>query len=204
MVCSAKHLPLDFLCHEVSDLVAETPILTLASTDLVALPLSRVHSVTYQALRTPLIQSLLADRLDISPPVPPAYPYSACLTPHTCTGLPRFIYGRIHLMCTGTSHLAALISGRNRDSSTLCLFCEEDNESFQDVILLCPAKDQPRLTHLSGVDNIGHDAPLWLLVPLLSRLAVYLYATHAVFPPAMLCIRATTPTPEPGSDSDSA
>jgi len=60
-VNSAKHFPLDSLCHEVSDLIEEISILPLASTDLVALPLSRVPSVTYQALRTPLIQSLLAD-----------------------------------------------------------------------------------------------------------------------------------------------
>ena len=69
-VNSTKHLPLDSLCHEVSDLIEEISILPLASTDLVALPLSRVPSVTYQALRVPLIQPLLADWLDISPPVP--------------------------------------------------------------------------------------------------------------------------------------
>jgi len=39
-VNSAKHLPLDSLCHEVSDLVEEIPIVPLASTDLVALLLS--------------------------------------------------------------------------------------------------------------------------------------------------------------------
>ena len=60
-VNSAKHLPLDSLCHEVSDLFEEIPILPLASTDLVALPLSRMPSVTYQALRVPLLQSLLTD-----------------------------------------------------------------------------------------------------------------------------------------------
>jgi len=87
VVNSAEHLPLDSLCHEVSDLIEEISILPLASTDLVALPLSRVPSVTYQALRTPLIQSLIADWLDISPPVPSHYPYGACLTPHAFTGL---------------------------------------------------------------------------------------------------------------------
>jgi len=40
-VISGKHLPLDYLYHEVSDLIEEIPILQLASTDLVALPLSR-------------------------------------------------------------------------------------------------------------------------------------------------------------------
>jgi len=203
-VNSAKHLPLDSLCHEVSDLLEEIPILPFASTDLVALPLSRVPSVTYQALRASLIQSLLADWLDISPPVPLSYLYSACLTPHAFTVIPQFICGRIHPMCTGASHLAPHILWRNRDSSILCPFCEEDAESFQYAILLCPAKAQPRLTHLSGVDNIGPDGPLWLSVPHLRWLAEYLYATRMGFPPAMVRIRASTATPELGSDSDSA
>jgi len=161
-VNSAKHLPLDSLCHEVSDLIEEIPILPLAYTDLVALPLSRIPSVTYQALRAPLLQSLLADWLDLSPPVPLSYPYSACLTPHAFTGLPQFICGHIHQMRTGSGYLAAHVSWWSRDSSTVCPFCEEDDESFQHAILLCPTKAQPRLTHLSGVDDIGPDGPLWL------------------------------------------
>ena len=202
-VNSAKPLPLDSLYHEVSDLIEEIPILPLASTHLVALPLSRIPSVTYQALRAPLIQSLLDDLLDLSPPVPPHYLYSTCLTPHAFTGLARFICGRIHQMRTGASYLAAHISWWNKDSSTLCPFCEKEDECFQHAILLCPAKVQPRLTHLSGVDDIGQDGPLWLSVPLLRGLAEYLYATRTGFPPAMLRIRANTATPEPAADSDS-
>jgi len=202
-VNSAKHLPLDSICHEISDLIAEIPILPLASTDLVPLPLSREPSVTYQALRAPVEQLLLADWLSISPPVLLSYLYSACLTPHTFTGLPRFICGCIHQMRTGASHLAAHISWRSRDSSTLCPFCKEDNESFQHAILLCPAKAQSRLTHLSGVDDIGPDAPLWVSVPLLSGLAEYLYSTRTGFPPAMMRIRASTVDPESRSDSGS-
>jgi len=70
------------------------------------------------------------------------------------------------------------------------------------MILLCPAKAQPRLTHLSGVDDIGPDAPLRLSVPLLRGLADYVYATRMGFPPAMLRIRASTAMPQAGSDSD--
>jgi len=62
----------------------------------------------------------------------------------------------------------------------------------------------PRLTHLSGVDDIGPDCPLWLSVPLLKGLAEYLYATRTGFPPTMLRIRADTATPELGSGSDNA
>jgi len=185
-VNSAKHLPLDSLSHKVSDLLVEIPIVPLASTDLISLPLLRVPSVTYQALRAPLIHSLLADWLEISPPVPLSYPYNACLTPHAFTGLPQFICGRIHQMRTGASHLAGHISWRKRDSSTLCRFCVEDDESFQHVLLLCLAKAQPRLTHLSGLDDIGPDRPLWLSVPLLRGLAEYHYATRTHFPPTML------------------
>jgi len=203
-VNSPKHLPLDSLCHEVSDLIEEIPILPLASTDLVALPLSRIPSVTYQGLRVPLIQSLLADWSDLSPPVPLSYPYSACLTPHPFTGLPRFICGRIHQMRSGASYLAEHVSWRNRDPSTLCPFCEEDDESVQHPILHCPAKAHPRLTHLSGLDDICPDGPLWLSVPLLRGFAEYLYATRTGFPPTMLRIRANAVTPEPGSDSESA
>jgi len=107
-------------------------------------------------------------------------------------------------MRTGASHLGAHISWRNRDSSTHCPFCEEDDDSFQHAILLCPAKVQPRLTYLSGVDDIGPDAPLGLLVLLLRGLAEYHYATRTGLPEAMLIIRASTVTPEPGLDSDSA
>jgi len=89
------------------------------------------------------------------------------------------------------------------DSSTLCLFCEEDDESFQHAILHCPAKAHPGLTHLSGVDDIGPDGPLWRSVPLLRGFAEYLYATRMGFPPAMLRIRASPVTPEPGSGSQS-
>jgi len=177
---SAKHLPLDSLCHEVSDLIEEIPILPLTTTDLVALPLSRIPSVTYQALRAPLLQSLLADRLDLSPPVPLLYPYSACLTSHAFSGLPRFICGHTHQMRSGASYLAAHVSWRSRDCSTYCPLCEEGDESFQHAILDCPAKAHPRLTHLSGVDDIGPDSPLWLSVPLLRGLAEYLYATPTV------------------------
>jgi len=130
VVDSAKHIPLDSLCHEVSDLIEEIPILPLASTDLVVLPLSRIPSFTYQAHRASLLQSLLADWLHLSPPVPLSYPYSACLTPHAFTGLSRFICGRIHQMRTGASYLAAHVSWWSRDSSTLCPFCEEDDEFF--------------------------------------------------------------------------
>jgi len=107
-------------------------------------------------------------------------------------------------MRSGASYLAAHISWRNRDSSTLCPFCEEDEEFFQHAIIHCPAKAHPRLTHLSGVDDIGPDGPLWLSVPLRRVFAEYLYATRTGFPPAMLRIRASTVTPEPGSGSESA
>ena len=69
-VNSAKHLPLDSIWNDISDLIAEIPILPLASTDLVPIPLGREPSVTYHALRAPLEQLLLADWLSISPPVP--------------------------------------------------------------------------------------------------------------------------------------
>jgi len=203
-VNSAKHLPLDSLGHKVSDLIEDIPILPLASTDLVALPLSRIPSVTYQALRAPLLQSLLADWLDLSPPVPLSYPYSACLSPHTFTGLPQFQCRRIRQMRTGSSYLAAHVPLWSRDSSTLCPFGEEDDKSFQHAILLCPAKAQPRLTHLSDVDDFVPDGPLWLSVPLLRGLAEFLYTTRTGFPPSMLRIRADTTSPEPGSGSDSA
>jgi len=107
-------------------------------------------------------------------------------------------------MRTGASYLAAHISWRNRDSTTLCPFCEEEDESFQHAILHCPAKAHPRLTHLSGVDDLGPDGPIFLTVPLLRGLAEYLYTTRTGFPQAMMRIRANTVTPEPGSASESA
>ena len=107
-------------------------------------------------------------------------------------------------MRAGACHLAAHISWRNRDSSTLCRFCEEDHEFFQHAVLLCHTKVQPCLTYLSGVDDICPDAPLWLSVALLRGFTEYLYITRTRFPPAMLRILASTATPETESDSDSA
>jgi len=159
-VNSAKHLPLDTMCYEISDLIAEGPILPEASTHLVSPPLPREPLVTFQALRAPLLQLVLADCLVASPPVLLSYPHGPCHSPHAFTGLPRFPCGPIHQMRAGASHLAAHISWRNRDSSTHYPFCEEDNEFFQHAILLCPAKVQPRITYLSGVDDIGPSAPL--------------------------------------------
>ena len=69
-VNSAKHLPLDSMCPDISNLIAEVPILPLASTDLASLPLWREPSVTYQGLRTSLKQLLLADWLNMSLAVP--------------------------------------------------------------------------------------------------------------------------------------
>jgi len=68
---STKHLPLDSVCHQISDLIVEVPILPLDSTDLVSLLLRREPSVTFQALRPPLLQLLLAHWLAASPPVSP-------------------------------------------------------------------------------------------------------------------------------------
>jgi len=107
-------------------------------------------------------------------------------------------------MRTGASHLAAYISWRKRDASTLCPFCEKGNEFFKSAILRCPARVQPRLTHLSSVDDISPNAPLWLTVPLLRGFGEYLYATRTGFPQAMLRIRPRTTTPEAGSVSDSS
>ena len=203
-VNSAKHLALDCLCHDISNLIAEVPILPLASTNLVSLSLLQEPSISYQALRTPLEQLLLTNWLNMSPPVPPSYQYSASLALDTFTGIPQFICSHIHQMRRGASHLAAHSSWKSRDSSTLCPFCEEDDESFLHVILHCPAKVQPRLTRLSGVDNIAPNTPLWLLVPLLKGFAEYFYATGIGFPPAMLRVRANTATPEAESASDSS
>ena len=71
-VNSAKHLPLDSMCHEICNLIAAVPIVPLASTDLVSLPLQREPLVTFQALRGPLSQLFLAHWLDASAPVPPS------------------------------------------------------------------------------------------------------------------------------------
>jgi len=59
------------MCHDISNLIAELPILPLSSTDLITLPLLWELSVTYQALRAAVEELLLDDWLNMSPPVPP-------------------------------------------------------------------------------------------------------------------------------------
>jgi len=81
-VNSAKNLPLDSMCHEISNRITEVHILQLASTNLVSRPLQREPSVTFQALRARPLQVLLADWLAASQPVPPSSLYVACLSPY--------------------------------------------------------------------------------------------------------------------------
>ena len=112
-VNSVKQLPLGSLYYDISNVIAEVPIHPLALTDLISLPLLRKPFVSYQALRAPLEQLLLADWLDMSPPVPLSYQYCVSLIPHAFTGLSQFVCSRIREIRTGASQQAAHISWKS-------------------------------------------------------------------------------------------
>ena len=200
-VNSAKHLPLDALCHLVHDLIRDIPVLPLTPSSQSVASAGREPSTSFAAIRATLEPLLLADWIATARPPPAQYLFDPALSPHAFTGLPRFIGGRIHQMRSGASYLAAHSSWWNCTDSKLCPFCEEDEESFPHAVLHCPAKCLPRLANLSGIDDLGPDAPLWSSVPLLRGLAEYLYATRTGFPPAMQYCRAIPSSP-PSSPED--
>lgn len=199
-VNSAKHLPLDALCHLVHDLIKAIPILPLTPSSQAVASSGQEPSTSFAAIRATLEPLLLADWIATSRPPPAQDLFDPALSPHVFTGLPRFIGGRIHQMRSGASYLAAHSSWWNRTDSTLCPFCEEDEEPFPHAVLHCPAKCLPSLPNLSGVDDLGPDAPLWSSVPLLRGLAEYLYATCTGFPPAMEYCGAIPTSPSSGSE----
>ena len=173
-VNTAKHLPLDALCHIVHDLISSTAVLPLTPSSQAETSTGPTPSTSFAAIKATLKPLLLADWNALAHPPPALFLYHASLSPRPFTGLPRFISTHIHQMRSAASYLAAHLSWRNHLQPTLCPLCEEDDESFQHAILHCPAKSLPRLVNLSGVDNIGPDAPLWSSGPLLRGFAHYL------------------------------
>jgi hypothetical protein len=99
-------------------------------------------------------------------------------------------------MRSGHCYLAAYPTWRDPDASTLCPYCEEDEETFSHAILHCQAKFMKRLSLLSGIDDIGPDAPLWSSVDLIKKFAAYISATSTGFPPAMPRVRHCTASPD--------
>ena len=202
-VKAAKHVPLDALCHIVHDLISSIDVLHLTPSSQAGTSTGSTPSTSFVAIKATLEPLLLADWNALAHPPPALYLFDACLSPHAFTGLPRFISGWIHQMLSGASYLASYLSWRNRLQSTLCPLGEEDDESFQHAILHCPAKSLTHLTHLSGVDDIRPDAPLWSSVPLLRGLAYYLYPSRTGFPPAMIFCHEALSSPSSGSEASS-
>jgi len=67
------------------------------------------------------------------------------------------------------------------DSS--CPRCWLEPETFSHPILFCPSRQGGRSHLLHGVTSVGQDAPLWICLPLLKRLATFIGATSTAFPP---------------------
>ena len=185
------------------DLISSIAILPLTPSSQADTSSGPTLSTSFVAIKATLEPLLLADWNASGHPLPALYLYDACLSPQAFTGRPCFISGRIHQMRSGASYMAAHLSWRNCLQSTLCPLCEEDDESFQHAILHYPAKSLHRLTNLSGVDNIGPDAPLSSSVPLVRGVANYLYASCTGFPPAMIACHAAVSSPSSGSEVSS-
>jgi len=107
----------------------------------------------------------------------------------------------------GTSYLAAHTFWLNRDSNTLCQYCEEDDETFDYAIRYPSTKTEDRLSHLSEIENLGSNSILWSFVLLLMKVPDYISATQTRFPPSDFEVPdpplAGSPRAEPAVLSDS-
>jgi hypothetical protein len=174
-------LPLDALCRLILDNISSLDKLPLASPDLILPTPYEEPEVKFTTIKAAIRSTLTADWLSARP-VPEGYGYGPSLTPHAFMGLPRFIAGRIHQMRSGKSYLAAHGDWKDADADPLCPYCEEEDESFDHAILHCPAKADERMSRLSGIDELGPDAPLWSSAELLLQLSRYISATQTGFP----------------------
>jgi len=102
--------------------------------------------------------------------------------------------GRIHQMRAWKSYLAAHPSWRATEADTSWPRCGLQPESFKLAVLTCPSRQGARARLLHGVTDVGHEAPLWSSLLLLTRLATYISVTSTGFPPIMF-----PPTTPPSS-----
>lgn len=86
------------------------------------------------------------------------YPYNCSLEPHPFMGLGKFVAGRIYQIQARKSYLAAHPSRWSEDPVTLCPRCLLDEETFDYVILTCPARSIARNRLLGAVSSIRRTA----------------------------------------------
>jgi len=98
-------------------------------------------------------------------------------------------------MRAGNSYLAANPTWRSADADTSCPRCGLEPETFEHAILSCHSRQHSRSRLLHGVTDIGPEAPLWLSLPLLKRLASFIGVTSTGFRPMMF--PPTTPASSP-------
>jgi len=123
------------------------------------------------------------------------YLHPPALSPRPFMCLGKFIAGRIHQMRAGKGYLAAHPTWRSPDADTSCLRCGWEPESFENAILSCPSRQHSRSCLLHGITDVGPEAPLWISLPLLKRLATFIGVTSTGFPPTMF--PPTTPPSSP-------
>ena len=140
------------------------------------------------------------------PTVPPACLLSpAALHPRPFMGLAKLKAGRIPLMRSGKSYLAAHPSCRAPEAATSYPRCGLEPETFEHAMFTCPSRPGPRARLLHGITDVGHEAPLWSSLPLRKRLATFISVTSTGFPtmfppivpPASPAFPLSPPNPPP-------
>jgi len=193
-----NHLPVDAVAHRTLLFTHGLSKMPLINSHLVfptsTLPSQPLMNNTYSALNKRVREAILEEWASLFLALG-YYHHSPTLTPRPFMGLGKLIAGRIHQMRAGKSYLAAHPTWGSPDAYTSCLRCRLEPETFEHAIFSCPSKQHARSRLLHGVTDVGHQAPLWISLPLLKRLATIIIVTstgfpHTIFPP-------TTPPSSP-------
>jgi len=73
----------------------------------------------------------------------------------------KFTAARIHQIRAGRSYLKAHKDWEDPDGSSLCPRCEEEEESFKHVVIVCPALAEARERHLEFSFDISPESLVW-------------------------------------------
>ena len=193
-----NHLPVDAVAHRTIPFTLELSKIPMINSHLVCpapiLPPQSLMDNTYPALKKRIREKHYKEWVTLFL-APGYYLHTPALRPKPCMGLGKFVAGRIQQMRAGKSYLAAHATWRSPDADTSCPRCGLEPETFEHTILSCPSRQHSRSRLLHGVTDVGPEAPLWLSLLLLQRLATFIGVTSTGFPPSMF--PPTTPTASP-------
>jgi len=204
-----NHLPIEAVDHRTIAFtggLSKMPMINghLVPEVLALLAPQSLRACMYSALKKRVREALIEDWCRLFPP-PAYYHHPAALHPRPFMGLGKFNAGRIPLMRSGKSYVAAHPSCRAPEAATSCPRCGLEPETLEHAIITCPSRPGPGARLLHGITDVGHVARLWSPLPLLKRLASYISVTSIGFPtmfppivpPASPAFPLSPPNPPP-------